>query len=236
MRKSISIKLIFSIWLAVSFFIVLISIYDYQAKEHYLKERQHKEIISSGNRLQLSLPRSIWNFNNDLTELILDSERELEYVADIILIESSGSDISNGDYSDEYIFNLTYNDNGENTIVGRIKILRDDNSIKAELDNLIMLELIKAFFSISILVCLLYFLLSYMVVKPIQLIALKLEDIASGKGDLTKRIEYVSQDEIGNLAFSFNKFVDQIHNLVLDIQQSSGCFRECCWSLNYTKR
>jgi methyl-accepting chemotaxis protein len=95
MIKSISIKLIFSIWLAVSFFIVLISIYDYQAKEHYLKERQHKEIISSGNRLQLSLPRSIWNFNNDLTELILDSERELEYVSDIILIESSDSDISN---------------------------------------------------------------------------------------------------------------------------------------------
>ena len=59
-------------------------------------------------------------------------------------------------------------------------------------------------------------------VKPIQVIASKLEDIASGEGDLTQRITHLSQDEIGKLATSFNSFVDQIQQLVLEIQKSAA--------------
>lgn len=39
MNKSISMKLIFSIWLAISVLIIMFSIYDYKKQENELKER-----------------------------------------------------------------------------------------------------------------------------------------------------------------------------------------------------
>ena len=220
MNKSISLKLIVSIWLAISVLIIMFSIYDYKKQESELKERQHQEILNSGQRLQLSLPSSIWNFNEDLTQSILNSEKNLEFISDITFIE--GGDELKGENSAEYTFILTYQNSGKNSVVGSVNITKDDTSIKEKLKQLLITEFIKAIFLISILVLLVHFLLSYMVIKPIKLIANKLEDIASGEGDLTQRIAHLNQDEIGQLAISFNSFVDQIQKLVAQIQVSAA--------------
>ena len=49
----------------------------------------------------------------------------------------------------------------------------------------------------------------------------RLQEIAAGKGDLTRRIEVSTQDEIGELAQSFNTMLDNIRRLVLGIIQSA---------------
>lgn len=197
----------------------MFSIYDYKKQENELKERQHQEILSSGQRLQLSLPSSIWNFNADLTQSILNSEKNLEFISDINFTE--GGDELINESTEEYHFILTYQNSGKDSVVGRVHIVKDDTSIKAKLKQLLLVEFIKALFLISIIVLLVHFLLSYMVIKPIKLIVNKLEDIASGEGDLTQRISHLNQDEIGQLAISFNSFVDQIQKLVSQIQVSA---------------
>lgn len=45
-------------------------------------------------------------------------------------------------------------------------------------------------------------------------IANALADIAEGDGDLTRRLDVRSQDEVGLLADKFNKFVDCLHQMV----------------------
>ncbi|MBD8576150.1 cache domain-containing protein [Pseudomonas syringae] len=50
--------------------------------------------------------------------------------------------------------------------------------------------------------------------RPLRLMKANLDDIAAGEGDLTKRLKITSQDELGELAGSFNRFVDKIHGLV----------------------
>lgn len=45
-------------------------------------------------------------------------------------------------------------------------------------------------------------------------IANALADIAEGDGDLTRRLDVRSQDEVGLLADKFNKFVDRLHQMV----------------------
>lgn len=222
MKESISIKLSFSVWLVISSLIIIFSIYDYKNQESYLEERQNQEIISSGERLKLSLPSSMWNFDTNLTSSIISSEKDLKYISDIKLFETTDENEIEEKLKLKYSFSLSYSDNGADTHVGVIEIIKDDTSINEELKSLLVVELIKAILLISILVVLVHFLLSYMVVKPIQVIASKLEDIASGEGDLTRRIEQISQDEIGQLAGSFNSFVDQIQQLVLEIQESAS--------------
>jgi methyl-accepting chemotaxis protein len=56
--------------------------------------------------------------------------------------------------------------------------------------------------------------MSNSIVRPIQRIKDNLDDIAAGEGDLTHRLQITSQDEVGELASSFNRFVDKIHGMV----------------------
>lgn len=55
------------------------------------------------------------------------------------------------------------------------------------------------------------------VVKPIQVVGHRMEDISSGRGDLTKTINFKGNDEVAKMADSFNKFVGTIRNTVSKI-------------------
>ncbi|MEH6444618.1 MAG: methyl-accepting chemotaxis protein [Oceanospirillaceae bacterium] len=59
------------------------------------------------------------------------------------------------------------------------------------------------------------------ITKGLQQLLSRLADISDGDGDLTKRVELKSRDEIGQLAASFNRFIEQIQNLVASSQRSS---------------
>ncbi len=58
--------------------------------------------------------------------------------------------------------------------------------------------------------------------RPLQQIKDNLDDIAAGDGDLTKRLPVNGQDELGELAGSFNAFVAKIHGLVRQIVEMTG--------------
>lgn len=222
MSKSISTKLLLSIWASISILIILFSIYDYIEQKEYLETKQHLEIMSSGSRLQINLPYSIWNINSELTNSIVLSEKNLKYILDIDLFEEESVLNNNTSNQNEYIFDLIFKDNGVNSNLGHIKIYKDNSSIEAELNSLLFKQLIKALLLITIIAFIAKLLLLKIVIKPIKQISLKLEDIASGDGDLTGRIEHNSNDEIGMLATSFNSFVDQIQNLVIEIQLNAS--------------
>ncbi|MDE3735185.1 methyl-accepting chemotaxis protein [Pseudomonas resinovorans] len=59
-------------------------------------------------------------------------------------------------------------------------------------------------------------------VRPLQRIKANLDDIAAGEGDLTRRLVVDSHDELGELAGSFNRFVEKIHGLVRQIVDMTG--------------
>ncbi|NOI81673.1 methyl-accepting chemotaxis protein [Vibrio tubiashii] len=54
-------------------------------------------------------------------------------------------------------------------------------------------------------------------VKPIREVVVRLDDIASGEGDLTQRLEVKSQDEIGQLAIGFNRFLDKLQSIISEV-------------------
>ena len=60
-------------------------------------------------------------------------------------------------------------------------------------------------------------LLANTILRPLHLMKANLDDIAAGEGDLTRRLAITSQDELGDLAGAFNRFVDKIHGLVRQI-------------------
>lgn len=75
---------------------------------------------------------------------------------------------------------------------------------------------------ISILVSsLIIYIIVSKITAPIRSTANILEEIASGKGDLTQTLNISSNDETGDLANSFNIFIKTIRDIIIKIQQNS---------------
>ncbi|SDU80573.1 methyl-accepting chemotaxis protein [Pseudomonas sihuiensis] len=68
--------------------------------------------------------------------------------------------------------------------------------------------------------------LSNAFLRPLQQIKANLDDIAAGEGDLTRRLPVTSEDELGQLAGSFNRFVEKVHGLVRQIVEMTGQLTE----------
>ncbi|HDR4710265.1 TPA: methyl-accepting chemotaxis protein [Bacillus paranthracis] len=58
-------------------------------------------------------------------------------------------------------------------------------------------------------------------VKPIQQIDGKLKELSSQEGDLTARLQVNSNDEIGTIATSFNKMLENLQHIINRVQKTS---------------
>ena len=60
-----------------------------------------------------------------------------------------------------------------------------------------------------------------LVITPIREVAQKLKEIAQAGGDLTQKLEFSSQDEVGDLASGFNGFLAKTRDIILQVQRSA---------------
>lgn len=75
---------------------------------------------------------------------------------------------------------------------------------------------------VGLLVCaLLIAFLPGLILKPLHAILARLRDIADGEGDLTRRVEATSTDEIGQLGVSVNTFLEQLQALIQQVSDST---------------
>lgn len=63
--------------------------------------------------------------------------------------------------------------------------------------------------------------LTEMITKPMNAITEGLKDIASGEGDLTRRLNIKSNDESGEMASAFNQFIENIYQIVTKVSATS---------------
>ena len=69
--------------------------------------------------------------------------------------------------------------------------------------------------------CVIIYIIAAKISQPIRTTADLMKEIASGEGDLTQRLEVVTKDETGELAQSFNTFIETIHKIIVKIQEDS---------------
>jgi methyl-accepting chemotaxis protein len=76
--------------------------------------------------------------------------------------------------------------------------------------------------------------MSSRLVKPIREVVVRLEDIASGEGDLTQRLDVTSQDEIGQLAKQFNAFLAKLQTTIQQVAVTTEKISGTAESANQT--
>ena len=89
---------------------------------------------------------------------------------------------------------------------------------------------------ISVLVCALLTLLIRLAAKrisrPLEEVTESLQDISSGQGDLTRRLQVKTNDEIGLLANSFNHFIEKIQSIVKEVRQCAANVEKAALSID----
>jgi methyl-accepting chemotaxis protein len=106
--------------------------------------------------------------------------------------------------------------------VGAVTLTYSTASVDASLTrdrwNIIVREVI----GLAFLALVLAVLVRREITQPLNLLADRLKDIALGQGDLTKRIHFDSDNEIGTVADSFNEFVDKLAPVIAHVRLAAN--------------
>jgi len=110
---------------------------------------------------------------------------------------------------------------GDSDMTWTIMLAKTDSTIMAPVRAMTSFAIIIAAIVIVISSVIAFFVYHFMT-KPIVTVTDTLKDISEGEGDLTVSININSKDEIGDLANYFNKTLEKIKNLIIDIKKESG--------------
>nr|WP_320189960.1 methyl-accepting chemotaxis protein [uncultured Desulfobacter sp.] len=113
---------------------------------------------------------------------------------------------------DWYIGTGTYTDDVETAVANEQKEIK--HAVKAA--TMKILFIVLGIMVLSVVVS--YFVVAKGIVTPLRHMINMLEDIASGEGDLTKRIIDTSGDETQELAEGFNRFIENIQTMIAKIK------------------
>lgn len=109
------------------------------------------------------------------------------------------------------------NQNGND--LGNLTIVFSKKSFLNKISKFSMQLWITSLILLSITVFAIMF-ISSSIVQSLNKTTNILQDIASGEGDLTKRITILSKDEIGVLSKWFNMFADKLQNMIKNVKEN----------------
>ena len=106
-----------------------------------------------------------------------------------------------------------------------LALVLDQDSAFAALDEFRTSAVVATLIAVTATVLLLGMLIRVLM-QPLLLMGKAMRDIAQGEGDLTKRLSVQSRDEFGELANSFNQFVERIHGSIREVSSATQQLNE----------
>ncbi|QDO84823.1 methyl-accepting chemotaxis protein [Shewanella psychropiezotolerans] len=164
----------------------------------------HKDGTVIAYKDQSKTMRPIGDIDSELSRGLPDLSRKTDTLLPVYF-ESEGKE------------KLVWGEEIPNTDWELIFIL-DKATLEAPLSALLLTQLGLSALMLFLSVIAISWLLSVLL-GPLNRVSVALAKIADGNGDLTQRIEVDTQDEVGVLADSFNRFVGSQHLLISHIRQ-----------------
>lgn len=103
----------------------------------------------------------------------------------------------------------------------KLMLAMEESDAMSGLSMIALTNLLISAVTIGLVVLVSGFMISYLM-QPLLTLNRAMSDICKGDADLTRRLEVKSEDEIGRLSQSFNRFIVIIHDLVADTMQSAS--------------
>jgi len=217
LTRSILFRLVVTTLSAMILVLLCFGIYDYTTQSKQLKQKLDTEISLAKERIDLSLPNAMWNFQDELANKLIKAEVASDNISKITIYDTNEQVFAETDgVKTQSVIQseLIYDDSGTPNKVGSVSLYVEYSHIDKVLTELAIFLVIEMLLLASILGAVLVYIFKKLVAQPLSEVAEKMAMIASGDGDLTQEIVVRRDDEIGQLAASFNKFEHKIAALI----------------------
>lgn len=226
-------KLNLALLLGLTLTLFIYAAVDISLSQSSLREQAETASQNSAKRLGITLADPMWNFNVENARKVAVAELGTNDLVGVSAFDNennklfdihwdqTGKQSIEGPYQGEVLFKkqqtIKFNDQGEDFDAGRLELsfssLTLDNAFSAAIKRSVVQVVV-----LDVIILLLMGLLVHkLVLTPLDGITNRVEDIAQGQGDLTKRIQFSSNDELGKLSRGINGFIENIHSIIKEI-------------------
>ena len=225
MNNNLALKVQIGLAVALSGLMVLLFgatfLFEKQKLEQAFAEYE-KDTLAS---LAVTMAQPVFTYDFEQIEAILSVTLEQEQIAALKVFDHRGkpmASVGSNTGEDEGLEqkSISFSDNGKPT--GKMDVTFTRAPIEARLSSLLLGLLAQGALILLLTMVVIVIILKKLVITPLAHVVSAMEDVASGDGDLTRRLPVESQDEIGRLASAFNAFIEQIHATVTKVQETAA--------------
>jgi methyl-accepting chemotaxis protein len=230
-------KLATAITVAVAITIIIYTISTIAINQSRMNEELQFNTQSTEQRLGVTLASAMWNYDTDAAQKISAAELGTNGLVGVVGYNTEGKilfEVSwNSDTQkpeakpytqEEYLKtskDILFTAQGENIQTGSVELFFDDAGLSVAFYQSIVNGIVQLILLTVCLVAVISAMSNRLVVSPIDTINTRVKEIAEGDGDLTKRVEYQSNDELGELSRNINDFINHVHNIVQEVIEVS---------------
>jgi methyl-accepting chemotaxis protein len=235
-----SIKQKSMLFLSTASLLVMVIIFSssYMLAKNHFEEALNKQIKGLNNTLSIALQEPIFSYDSGLIERIMSSFMNLPFVDSIkaydqrdkLLGTAQDDQSTKADSKDLRVdtIDIVWSDK---SVIGHLEVTYRMDSNAELLSSIQIMFLLIGVILLLVLQVTNWFVLTRYVVNPIKVVASAMAEIAQGGGDLTRRLNIQSKDEVGVLAHGFDTFISNLHNLVQKIVNSNNELSNCSQSI-----
>ncbi|HAS8423045.1 TPA: methyl-accepting chemotaxis protein [Vibrio vulnificus] len=244
--KSLKVVFLLQVILAVTLVLLVSAFIKYQDFKQSLTADLHTSVQNTSQRMSVSLPRAVWDFDLDTARTAISAELNLPEISAIQLTDTQGAellflrlegqgenkkltDVKNKQrYSEQQSLSreLTFLDYGEEKPVGTVKVFFDTAILEQKLRESLLLNIIELVVLDLIISIVIVAVLATTVLRPIRQLTEVIQALSSGDGDLSNKLAPARFKEFDDITDGINTFTESLRVIVQDVSLSSVTLEE----------
>lgn len=240
--NSVQTKLNFVLITLITIILIVFGGYDYLVTKKRMVTELNSIAEKVSDRLSGSMAVAIWDMHKESGIASVKSEMIDSRIYSIVVRDASAEKYFvamkrddetwkpiefEGNIKGDYI-TIKKEIKKDEEKMGSVEVFLTDKFMYENLRNSLYSLFIKIFILDLFLVISMSLAIKNIITRPFNRILERVRDIVDGNGDLTMRIDYNSQDEIGTLASLFNRFIENLHKMIQDISNNAKTLDDSC--------
>ncbi|OOF02174.1 MULTISPECIES: methyl-accepting chemotaxis protein [unclassified Salinivibrio] len=246
MFKSLKAIFVTQVVIAVSIVLGISSYIDYQSTKKELSSALETTVANATNRMNLSLPKAIWDFDLEAAKLSISAELKAPDIKAVRVLDKQGEAIvflrlgqdngKDGERQAKTIGDgeksmyesmmlkeneLSFTEYGETNLVGTLQVFYNTERLEAALADTLKRSVIELVVLDLVIIVFLILALTATVVKPLNDLTARVRELASGDGDLSKVIPAPKYKEFAQITEHINHFTASLREIVNEVTQAS---------------
>jgi methyl-accepting chemotaxis protein len=216
-RKSLLQKIMVSLTIGMLVVGAIASYINYSIAKHKLESQLDAETNAMVELTNSSLLEAVFAYDFQQIEAIAKSLVETSLIAGVSVEDHRGQNLASAKdgLTSEHALNrnnvaLVQNDKQ----IGSFSLEFSADALRGEVDRAFKTTLITLVALCLLALLIVYVLLRKLVLAPVAEVSRSLSSIADGGGDLTRRLDTQSNDEIAVLAHNFNRVMEHIAEII----------------------